>query len=136
MKKKKGLIKTSLACALIFGGVGLLAGCGNGNTEAVITDIYVGGEFSSIKEFEMGSDISLVGATVEVNFSDGSSESISVTDEMWNKSDYDFTTLGEKEITINFKVKNEDKSQTIRIKIVNPADVESVIYSINQFIDL
>lgn len=132
MKKKNGLIKTSLACALIFGGVGLLAGCGKDDPGATISDIYVTGDYANVvKEFTVGSEVSLSGAIVEVSFSDGTTQTITVTDEMWDKSNYDFTTIGEKEITVKFKVNGEEKSESITIKIVNPVSVQEVIDAIN-----
>jgi len=118
MKKKNGLIKTSLACALIFGGVGLLAGCGTKDPEVTISDIYLTGDYATtIKEFTIGSDVSLAGATVEVSFSDSTKETITITDQMWTKADYDFSTVGEKEITVRFTVKEEEKTEVIKIKM-------------------
>ena len=132
MKKRNGLIKTSLACALIFGGVGLLAGCGKDDSSPTINDIYVTGDYAeTTKEFMIGSEVSLAGATVEVSFSDGSKQTVTVTDEMWTKADYDFTTIGEKTITVKFKVNGEEKSEPITIKIVNPASVQEVIDGIS-----
>ena len=132
MKKRNGLIKTSLACALIFGGVGLLAGCGKEDPKVTINDIYVTGDYAdSVKEYVIGSDVSLAGATVEVSFSDGSTQTVTVTDEMWTKADYDFTTIGEKTITVKFKVNGEEKSEPITIKIVNPLSVQEVIDGIS-----
>ena len=134
MKKRNGLIKTSLACALIFGGVGLLAGCGKEDPKVTIHDIYVTGDYAeTTKEFVIGSDVSLAGAKVEVSFSDGTKQTVTITDEMWKKSDYDFTTLGEKTITVKFKVNGEEKSEPITIKIVNPLSVQQVIDEITNF---
>ena len=133
MKKKNGLIKTSLACALIFGGVGLLAGCGNDDPGVKISDVYVTGDFAdTVKEFVLGSDVSLSGAIVTVSFSDGTTETVTVTDDMWTKTDYDFATVGEKEITVKFTINGEEKTETIKIKIVNPTNVQTVIDAIAQ----
>lgn len=134
MKKRNGLIKTSLACALIFGGVGLLAGCGKEDPKVTINDIYVTGDYAdSVKEYVIGSEVSLAGATVEVSFSDGTKQTVTITDEMWKKADYDFTTIGEKTITVKFKVNGEEKSETITIKIVNPLSVQEIIDEIRNF---
>lgn len=131
MKNKKKLMKASLAIALVFGGVSALTGC-NEESKVTISSVLVTGDFaSSVKEFTLGSEVSLAGATVEVTFSDETKQTVTVTDQMWKKEDYDFTTLGEKEITIKFTINKEEKTEKIKIKIVNPTSVQTVIDDIN-----
>lgn len=128
MKRKNGLVKVSLACALIFGSVGLLAGCGKDDAPQVtVSSVEV--QSSGGNKFELDSNITLegIGADIKVKMSDGTEQTIQIKNDMWKKEDYDFSTLGEKTITLKFKVGNEEKTATIKINIIEPQSVIDVM---------
>lgn len=129
--KKKVLITSSLVSTVVLGSVGVLTGCG----EVSVVNVAVTGEYAN-KSFVIGNEVTLEGAVIKVTFSNGKSQQVTLSDSMWNKNDYDFTTIGEKEITVKFVVNDKEETAKVKIKIVNPGTVTAVITAIDELKDI